>query len=244
MRSIACSAISSACRTSSRKVNADLNRKVDELAQANMALYESNRLKSDFLATMSHELRTPLNSILGFSDVLLSANLADKQQRWVGNIQSSGREAAASHQRHSRPGEDRGRQDAGPARGVQHRRVCDGRAEHVSAAWRRRRTSTCASQIDPDLPTLRQDLTKVQQILQNLLSNAIKFTPEGGRVRPEGGRRTAVHHRHCHRHRRRHRSRGAGARLPEVPPIRQSADARKRRHRSGSVDRAGNWRNF
>src|SRR5262249_28689547 len=50
-----------------RKVNADLDRKVDELAQANMALYESNRLKSDFLATMSHELRTPLNSILGFS---------------------------------------------------------------------------------------------------------------------------------------------------------------------------------
>ncbi len=63
-----------------RKVNADLDRKIDELAQANMALYESNRLKSDFLATMSHELRTPLNSILGFSDVLLSSeSLTDKQ---------------------------------------------------------------------------------------------------------------------------------------------------------------------
>src|SRR5712692_2653779 len=74
-----------------RKVNSDLDRKVDELAQANMALYESNRLKSDFLATMSHELRTPLNSILGFSEVLLSADpLNDKQHRWVRNIQSSG----------------------------------------------------------------------------------------------------------------------------------------------------------
>src|SRR5213079_868187 len=62
-----------------RKVNADLDRKVDELAQANLALYESNRLKSDFLATMSHELRTPLNSILGFSEVLQSADgLSDK----------------------------------------------------------------------------------------------------------------------------------------------------------------------
>ena len=71
-----------------RKVNADLDRKVDELAQANMALYESNRLKGDFLATMSHELRTPLNSILGFSDVLQYGNqLTDKQQRWVRNIQ-------------------------------------------------------------------------------------------------------------------------------------------------------------
>src|SRR5437763_11793236 len=74
-----------------RKVNGDLDRKVDELAQANLALYESNRLKSDFLATMSHELRTPLNSILGFSEVLLTnEDLKDKQQRWVRNIQTSG----------------------------------------------------------------------------------------------------------------------------------------------------------
>src|SRR5262249_52991081 len=74
-----------------RKVNADLDHKVDELAQANMALYESKRLKSDFLATMSHELRTPLNSSLGFSDVLLSGDrLDDKQQRWVANIKVSG----------------------------------------------------------------------------------------------------------------------------------------------------------
>ena len=35
---------------------------------------------------------------------------------------------------------------------------------------------------DPAIPPLRQDVTKLQQILQNLLSNAIKFTPEGGRV--------------------------------------------------------------
>src|SRR5438034_8478351 len=37
-------------------------------------------------------------------------------------------------------------------------------------------------QIDPGIPVLRQDVVKLQQILQNLLSNAIKFTPEGGRV--------------------------------------------------------------
>jgi two-component system sensor histidine kinase BarA len=36
--------------------------------------------------------------------------------------------------------------------------------------------------INPAIPALRQDVTKLQQILQNLLSNAIKFTPEGGRV--------------------------------------------------------------
>jgi len=55
-----------------RHTNATLDEKVDELAQANLNLYEMNRLKGDFLATMSHELRTPLNSIIGFSDVLCS----------------------------------------------------------------------------------------------------------------------------------------------------------------------------
>jgi signal transduction histidine kinase len=38
------------------------------------------------------------------------------------------------------------------------------------------------SQIDPDLPAVMADETKLKQVLINLLSNAIKFTPEGGEV--------------------------------------------------------------
>ncbi len=165
-----------------RRVNADLDHKVDELAQANMALFESNQLKSDFLATMSHELRTPLNSILGFSEVLLSTDqLGEKQHRWVRNIQSSGGrllslindildlakiEAGKMQVRV----EEFSIHDVGEALLNMFRPMAD------------KKNIVLEGQIDPGIPVLKQDSNKLQQILWNLLSNAVKFTPEGGRV--------------------------------------------------------------
>jgi two-component system sensor histidine kinase BarA len=165
-----------------RKVNADLDRKVDELAQANMALYESNRLKSDFLATMSHELRTPLNSILGFSDVLLSSDgLSDKQQRWLGNIKSSGEKLLALINDIL----DLAKIEAGKMElrieEFSIHDICEGLL-NMFRPMAEKKNIDLRGQIDPGIPLLRQDVTKLQQILQNLLSNAIKFTPEGGRV--------------------------------------------------------------
>jgi len=165
-----------------RQTNVTLDQKVDELAQANMQLFESNRLKSDFLATMSHELRTPLNSIIGFSDVLSSiASLDDKQKRYVGNIQKSGRTLLEmindildlakieSGKMALRPSEFRIDQllaaQIDMARPLAERKNIDLNVD-----------------IEPELPELFQDQGKVQQIVNNLLSNAIKFTPEGGRI--------------------------------------------------------------
>lgn len=165
-----------------RKVNADLDRKVDELAQANLALYESNRLKSDFLATMSHELRTPLNSILGFSEVLLSGQgLSDKQVRWAGNIQSSGERLRDLINDIL----DLAKIEAGKmqVRLVEFSAydVCEGLLT-MFRPMAEKKNIDLRSTLAPGIPLLRQDVVKFQQILSNLLSNAIKFTPEGGRV--------------------------------------------------------------
>lgn len=165
-----------------RKVNNDLDRKVDELAQANLALYESNRLKSDFLARISHELRTPLHSILGFSEVLQGApGLNDKQQRWARNIHTSGEQLMALISDIL----DLAKIEAGRMQvSVSTFEVMDA-CEGVLTMFRplaEKKNIDLRGVYAERMPRVRQDMVKVQQILNNLISNAIKFTPEGGRV--------------------------------------------------------------
>jgi signal transduction histidine kinase len=165
-----------------RKVNNDLDRKVDELAQANLALYESNRLKSEFLATISHELRTPLHTILGFSEVLgSSSGLSDKQQRWAENIHTSGERLMALIADIL----DLAKIEAGKMQVSLDTFDVGDTCESLLAMFRplaEKKNIDLRSQCSSGMPKLRQDMGKLQQILSNLLSNAIKFTPEGGRV--------------------------------------------------------------
>lgn len=163
-------------------VNSELDGKLDELAQANMRLYEMNRIKSDFLATMSHELRTPLNSILGFSDVLHEIDsLDDKQKRYVGNIRRSGAllldmindildlAKMESGQMSVRPTQFRIESIIDS--------LCD-----MARPLAENKNIDLEFTHEDNLPLLEQDQAKIQQVLNNLLSNAIKFTPEGGRI--------------------------------------------------------------
>lgn len=50
-----------------------------------------DRAKSEFLAVISHEIRTPLQSVLGYSDLLRSTPLNQKQQTCLDTIQSEGK---------------------------------------------------------------------------------------------------------------------------------------------------------
>lgn len=63
----------------------------NELIKAKEHAEESDHLKSAFLANMSHEIRTPMNGILGFADLLKSADLTgEKQKEYIHIIEKSG----------------------------------------------------------------------------------------------------------------------------------------------------------
>jgi two-component system sensor histidine kinase BarA len=163
-------------------LNSELDLKVDQLAQANLHLFEANRLKSDFLANMSHELRTPLNSIIGFSDVLHDiSSLTDKQRRYAANIQKSGKLLLDMiNDILDLAKVEAGKMEVSPTSfdiamlvGAQ----CDMLNSLIDE-----KNMDLQIESDPELREVFQDQSKIQQILTNLLSNAIKFTPDGGRV--------------------------------------------------------------
>lgn len=61
-----------------------------ELESGILAAQESDRAKTDFLATMSHELFTPMNGIIGMNEVLEETDLDEDQRELTGIIRQSG----------------------------------------------------------------------------------------------------------------------------------------------------------
>ncbi len=166
-----------------RVVNTELDGKIDEMAHANMRLFEMNQLKSDFLATVSHELRTPLNSIIGFSDLLEGGeDLEEKQRRYANNIQRSGKQLLEMiNDILDLAKIESGKLEVHPSNfdiGIIVATQCD-----MAQPLSQKKNIDLEYEVAPGLPPMRLDQGKIVQILNNLLSNAIKFTPDGGRIK-------------------------------------------------------------
>jgi signal transduction histidine kinase len=157
----------------------------ESLRLAKEAAEAASRAKSGFLATMSHELRTPLNAIIGFSEMMLRevlGTLGNKQYRsYVADIHQSGTHLLQIINDIL----DLSRAEDGKlelyeevfdlrdtirsVRQLISARICDGGLSD-------------SVELPADLPLLRADERKTEQILLNLVTNAIKFTPSGGHI--------------------------------------------------------------
>ena len=166
-----------------RSINKSLDIKLVQMAESNLALYESNRLKSEFLANVSHELRTPLNSILGFADLLKdSAFAADsKNTRYVQNILNSGKHLLDLINNLL----DLAKIEAGKmeirSEQLSLTDLCEGLVSIIKPLAEKKDVSVVAA-VARDVPIVQTDPAKLQQVLFNFLSNAIKFSPEHGRI--------------------------------------------------------------
>ena len=175
-----------------RDTNTELRKKVEELAAQSLELFETNKIKSDFMATMSHELRTPLNSILGFSEVLGSIDtLSDKQRRYVENINKSGQTLLNMiNDILDMARLEAGRLEAAPTQ-FRIEAIVDAQID-MARPLVDKKNLTLDCRIEPNLPQMFQDANRIGQILNNLLSNAIKFTPEGGKITVDVSRKMGV----------------------------------------------------
>jgi PAS domain S-box-containing protein len=161
----------------------DLSISRDEANAANVA-------KSEFLAAMSHEIRTPMTGVMGFADLLLDDDLADKSRDKVFKI----KDATRSLMRIINDILDMSKMEAGKMEIenidfhlptlIKDALVLFEEKRHDQRAKR----LSLETVLDDDFPTgLNSDPTRLRQILINLIGNAVKFTEQGS-VRVKGSR--------------------------------------------------------
>jgi signal transduction histidine kinase len=167
-----------------RAVNKSLDLRLGQLAESNVALYESNRLKSEFLANVSHELRTPLNSILGFAELLKELTQQGnepKVARYIQNIVTAGHNLLDLINDLL----DLAKIEAGKMEVRSEPLTLADLFEALTGVLKpltEAKSLTIVSTVGADVPIIETDPAKLQQILYNFLSNAIKFSEPGGKI--------------------------------------------------------------
>ncbi len=157
----------------------ELEKASEELKQKNLQVQEAARLKSEFLANMSHEIRTPLNAIIGFTDILMRADLARQEREQLAYIRDAGRGLIALI------GDilDFSKIEAGKMTieliDFDLAKVINGSAQLLVEQCEAKALKL-EKNIDSRLPQRAVgDPARLRQILINLLSNAIKFSTGG-----------------------------------------------------------------
>jgi two-component system phosphate regulon sensor histidine kinase PhoR len=141
------------------------------------------RVRQDFVANVSHEFRTPLTAMQGFAETLLGGALEDEQNRrhFVEII----RDHAARLARLTEDLLKLSSIEAGQLNLEFHPVSVAQLVESCMETVRLKAASkqlTLAADVPSEIPTIRGDANRLQEVLQNLLDNAVQYTPPGGSI--------------------------------------------------------------
>jgi len=152
---------------------------IEEERKARREAELANQAKSEFMANISHELRTPMNAIIGFTDLVLTADIQKPHRDYIQHVHRSG---------HNLLGIindilDYSKIEAGKlsmdntAFGLVH--LVEETVDMLAIkAFEKNLELIC--EIAPLVPDqILGDPARVRQILVNLIGNAIKFTDKG-----------------------------------------------------------------
>lgn len=164
--------------------NTDITPLKEAIANAEQACAsaeQANRMKSQFLANMSHELRTPLNSIINFTRILssgLRGAVTPEQVDYLERVRLSGEHLLGLiNDILDLSKIEAGHMNLHPVAIPIDVLIKSTLSTTMGLIKGKPITLTC--EIEPGLPLLYVDRTRMRQVLLNLLSNAAKFTDEG-----------------------------------------------------------------
>jgi signal transduction histidine kinase len=144
----------------------------------------ANLAKSEFISFVAHELKTPMTSIRGYTDLLAGSavgQINDMQKQFLGTIRGNvDRMATLVSDLADIARIESGRLRLEPKPIPFHPVLED--VVRTTQALIDAKKQTLRLDLEPDLPHVWADYTRLTQVLTNLMSNAYKYTPEGGEI--------------------------------------------------------------
>lgn len=152
--------------------------------QMSTDLARANRSRKQMTADIAHDLRNPLTVLSGYLESLQDGKLKPTPERFAVM------QAEVTHlQRLVEDLRTLSLADAGELKLHLEPTSIPELLERVAQAYRHQAEQQQIDlrvEIEPNLPEINLDPTRMEQVLGNLVSNALRYTPQGGEIRLEG----------------------------------------------------------